>query len=291
MRVFVTGASGLVGRRVIPELQTRHEVVAISRNKDRLHCFNNVQSVEGDVTKRGQWQDVASSCDAIVHLAGAGIMDKRWSTSYKAELRRSRIDSTRNCAEVGAGVLVSASATGIYGDRGEEVLAETSSVGDDFLSRLAIEWEASAHESEGRVVTLRFGMILDKDGGAMKKMKLPFQCGLGGPIGSGKQYWPWIHSEDVCNIVLCSLEEQWTGAFNVVAPEQVNCSEFVTTLGKVLRRPAIAPMPKVALRLLIGEASGVLTASQRVIPKRLEEQHFQFQFPDLNSALNNLIMS
>ena len=288
MRVFVTGASGLVGCRVISKLTTKHDIVAISRNIQRLSSLKSVECVEGDVTKQGAWQNVAAKCDAIVHLAGAGIMDKRWSRAYKTVLRESRVNSTKRCAEVGVDILVS---TGIYGNRGDEVLTENSTYGSDFLSKLAIDWEEAANTSIGRVVTLRFGMMLDACGGALKKMSFPFRCGLGGPIGNGKQYWPWIHHEDACSMIEQALQNNWSGAFNAVAPNQVMCNSFTKAIGKALHRPAIVPVPSAALRLLIGEASSVLTASQRVIPKRLEDEGFIWSHKTLSSALDSELNS
>jgi len=290
MRIFITGASGLVGSRVVSKLLSQHEIVAVSRNISRLAIFDGIECIEGDVTREGAWQDIARTCDAIVHLAGAGIMDRRWSNSYKEVLRKSRVDSTRHCAEVGVDVLIAASATGIYGNRGDEELTEASSHGVDFLSMLAVDWEAAANDSASRIVTLRFGMVLDPKGGAVKKMKFPFQLGLGGKIGNGKQYWPWIHYEDVCNIIDKALNEKWEGAFNAVAPEQVTCKEFAKSFGLALNRPSIVPMPDTAIRVLLGEASCVLTASQRVIPERLQEYDFEWTFASLDTALQNVVM-
>ena len=286
MRIFVTGASGLLGKRLVSFLTSNHEVIALTRNKEKLKMFANLEKIQGDVTKQGNWQDIAATCDAIVHLAGAGVMDKSWSPAYKEILRTSRIDSTRNCAEVGTDLLISASATGIYGDRGAEALTEAAARGNDFLSGLASDWEKAAREQSNRVVIFRFGIVLDSLGGALKKMKLPFQCFAGGPIGSGKQYWPWIHYMDACNMIAHAIDSDWSGSFNAVAPQQITCKDFVKTLGKVISRPAIAPMPAWVLRLLIGERSELLIASQRVIPKRLQELHFEWKFETLYSALN-----
>ena len=286
MRIFITGASGLLGKRLISLLSDNHHVIALTRNKEKLKMFEDLEKIQGDVTKQGDWQDMAATCDAIVHLAGAGVMDKPWSPAYKEILRTSRIDSTRNCAEVGTDLLISASATGIYGDRGAEELTEKSTRGDDFLSGLASDWEKAAKEGSNRVVIFRFGIVLDSLGGALKKMKLPFQCFAGGPIGSGKQYWPWIHYMDACNMIALAIDSDWSGSFNAVAPQQVTCKDFVKTLGKVISRPAIAPMPGWVLRLLIGERSDLLIASQRVIPQRLQELNFEWKFDTLYSALN-----
>jgi uncharacterized protein (TIGR01777 family) len=289
MRIFVTGATGLLGTRVVHALlDSQHEVSTVTRNATRAHeHFKNasLEIIEADITTQGDWQNTAGACDAIVHLAGAGIVDRRWTTSYKQVLRSSRIESTKNVAEVADKVLVCASATGFYGDCGERILTEQDPAGNDFLGELCSEWEVAANSASGRVVSLRFGIILDKRGGALAKMLPLFRFGLGGPVGNGKQYWPWIAWQDACQVVKESLTQDWEGPINVVAPEQVTCRKFTRTLGRVLKRPAFMKAPAIALRLMIGEGSQVLTASQRVTPSVLLENEFQFQFPTLQECL------
>ena len=199
MRIFVTGATGLLGTRLVDSLiSTENEVIVVSRNANRAnnHFRNSsIEILEGDVTLQGDWQKTASECDAIVHLAGAGIVDRRWTTSYKKVLRSSRIESTKNVAEVASKILICAS---------------------------------------GRVVSLRFGIILDSRGGALAKMVPLFRLGLGGPIGNGKQYWPWIAWQDASQVVQEALLQGWEGAINAVAPEQVTCREFTRTLARAV---------------------------------------------------------
>jgi uncharacterized protein (TIGR01777 family) len=291
MRIFVTGATGLLGRRVVQALCSReHEVIIVSRNATRAYeHFNNasLEILEADVTQRGDWQTVASESDAIVHLAGAGIVDRRWTKSYKEVLLTSRIESTKHVAEVANKILVCASAVGYYGDCGNQELTEQDPAGNDFLARLCSQWEAAAQSANGRVVHLRFGMILDKQGGALAKMLPLFRLGLGGPVGSGKQYWPWISWQDASNVVQEALHQDWEGAINVVAPEQVTSKEFSRTLGRSMKRTAFFKAPAFALRILIGEGSQVLTVSQRVIPSVLLEKEFQFQFSSLKDGIAN----
>ncbi len=290
MRIFVTGATGLVGRRVIQSLQDAHDITALSRDAQKLDTLcSGIESIEGDVTTPGDWQERASSADAVIHLAGAGILDKRWSPTYKEVLRRSRIESTRRVAELAPKLLINASATGIYGDCGDQELTEPSPAVEDFLGTLCKEWEEAAHTSTGRVACLRFGMVLDSTGGAFAKMKWPFLFGLGGRIGNGHQYWPWIHWVDVCRVVHHVLTSEISGSLNVVAPESVTCNTFVHELGKSLKRPTVVPMPRWLLKLLIGEGSCVLTSSQRVLPCRLLDEGFTYTFPTLSSTFNDLV--
>lgn len=289
MRVFVTGATGLLGSRVVQLLlASEHEVVIVSRSETcaKKHFKNaSLDILEGDVTKQGDWQTTAGECDAIVHLAGAGIVDRRWTKSYKEVLRNSRIESTKCVAEVADNILICASASGFYGDCENQQLTEQSPAGNDFLSALCSEWETVANSANGRVITLRFGIILDAKGGALAKMLPLFRFGLGGPVGSGKQYWPWIAWQDACQVVHEAIHQDWEGAINVVAPEQVTCNEFARTLGRVMKRPSILKVPAFALRLLIGEGSCVLTASQRITPSVLLKEGFLFQFPTLQECL------
>ena len=293
MRIFVTGATGLLGRRVVQALWSKeHEVIIVSRNATRAYeHFNNasLKILEADVTQRGDWQTVASESDAIVHLAGAGIVDRRWTKSYKEVLLTSRIESTKHVAEVANKILVCASAVGYYGDCGNQELTEQDPAGNDFLARLCSQWEAAAQSANGRVVHLRFGMILDKQGGALAKMLPLFRLGLGGPVGSGKQYWPWISWQDACRVIQHAINQQWEGAINAVAPEQVTCTEFVQTLGRVLKRPSIAKVPTFVLRTVLGEAHSVLTGSQRVVPASLMQRGFEFEYPNLIDSLEAIL--
>ena len=289
MHIFITGATGLLGSRLVAKLlDFQHEVTIVSRNTTRAKKqFNNelVNIIEADITQQGEWQKVASECDAIVHLAGAGIVDRRWTKSYKSIIRNSRIESTTRVAQVANNILICASAIGFYGDCGNQQLTEESPSGNDFLSTLCSEWESAASIAHARVVSLRFGIILDAKSGALAKMLPLFRFGLGGPIGNGKQYWPWIAWQDACNVIFEALHQDWEGPINAVAPEQVTCKEFVRTLGRVMNKPSFMKVPAFALRTIIGEGSCALTGSQRVTPGVLLEQSFQFKYPTLKECL------
>jgi uncharacterized protein (TIGR01777 family) len=238
--------------------------------------------------------------DGVVNLAGASIAGGRWTAERKAVLRASRIDTTRALVEalakmnVRPSVLVSASAIGIYGNRGDELLTEESKAGADFLAELARDWEAEALKAEAlgiRVVLARFGIILSREGGALAKILLPFKLGAGGRLGSGEQWMSWVTLEDVIGILRMAIEKATVrGAVNVVAPQPVKNTEFTKVLAKALHRPAFFPAPAFALRLALGEmADALLLSSQRVAPQRLEQAGFRFAHTDLTTALGAVL--
>jgi uncharacterized protein (TIGR01777 family) len=297
MKILVTGASGLVGTAMVSALAkdghtvcrlVRPESEGAGEMKDGFNVAWNPST--------GELGGAAVGADAVVNLAGASIGDGRWTAERKTLLRTSRIDTTR--ALVGAlakmnarpRVLVSASAIGIYGNRGDELLTEESNAGTDFLAGLAREWEAEALKAEAlgiRVVLARFGIILARNGGALAKMMLPFKIGAGGRLGSGQQWMSWVTLEDVVGILRFAIENAAVrGAVNIVAPQPVQNAEFTKILAKALHRPAIFPAPAFALRLALGEmADALLLSSQRVVPKRLEMAGYRFAQPELSSAL------
>ena len=239
-----------------------------------------------------------AGADAVIHLAGEPVA-QRWTPEVKNRIRGSRVDGTRHLVNALSTesrrpqVLICASAIGIYGSRGDEVLTENSSRGDDFLARLVIDWEQAALLAEAlgiRVVRLRFGVILGRDGGALAKMLPPFRFGLGGRLGSGRQWTSWIHIDDVINLILFALATPAVrGAVNATAPEPVTNAEFTKELAAALHRPAIFPVPKFALNLLFGEMAGVVLASQRVIPEAAKNAGFEFEYPQLGPALRRLL--
>src|SRR6202035_4884255 len=248
----------------------------------------------------GVEQEKVEGSDALVNLAGASISDETWSAERKAVLRSSRIHITRElvCSleklEDGPKTIVSASAIGYYGNRGDEVLTEETKPGDDFLARLAQEWEAEAVKAEAlgmRVVRLRFGIILAKHGGALPQMMRPFKFGVGGRMGSGRQWMSWITLQDAMGVICQVLENRAvSGAVNVVAPQPVRNADFAQALGRVMHRPAIVPAPAFALEFALGEmAEALLLASQRVAPSRLEQLGFGFSQRDLSSALASVL--
>ena len=297
MKILVTGSTGLVGRALVTALAKEgHSVCRLVRPETNANDDAGGFNVAWNPAT-GELGGAAVGADAMVHLSGASIADGRWTEKRKEELRSSRVDVTR--ALIAAiekmnakpTVLISASATGYYGNRGDEVLSEESAAGEGFLAEIAKEWEAEALRAEAwrtRVVLARFGIILSKEGGALAKMLTPFRFGLGGRLGNGKQWMSWIALEDVVGILKKAISDAALfGPVNVVAPEPVTNAEFTKELARALHRPAIFPVPPFALRLVLGRemADALLTSSQRVVPKKLMALHYSFQFPDLRSAI------
>lgn len=301
MKILVTGSSGLVGTALVS---------ALARGGHTVCRLVRPQSPGGEGAKEGfvvAWNPATGElggagvgADAVVNLAGASIADGRWTTQRKELLRSSRIETTR--ALVGAlakmntrpSVLVSASAIGYYGDRGDETLTEESNPGADFLAGLAQEWEAEALKAEAlgiRVVLARFGIILAHEGGALPKMMPPFKIGVGGKLGSGQQWMSWVTLEDVVGILRFAIENAPVrGAINIVSPQPLQNAEFTYVLAKAMHRPALFPAPAFALRLALGEmADALLLSSQRVAPQVLEKLGYQFLHSDLSAALRSLV--
>ena len=297
MHVLLSGASGFVGSRLRDYLTSGgHTVTALTRpGRSGRGAGTTWDPATGEIAPAE-----GGPADAVVHLAGDGIADGRWTAAKKQRLIDSRIGPTRRLCEHLGGleqkprVLVAASAIGFYGDRGDEELTEESGPGSNFLADLAQQWEAAtapAREAGIRVVNLRIGIVLHPGGGALGKMLLPFKLGGGGPLGSGRQYMSWISMDDLLDSVLAALtNEDLEGPVNAVAPTPVTNAEFAKTLGRVLRRPAFLPAPAFAMRLLLGEmADALLLEGARVMPRRLEEAEFRFRHPDLEGALRHLL--
>ncbi len=301
MKILVTGSTGLVGTALVSALAREgHTVCRMMRPQSAV----DGRTKQGfDVTwnpATGELGGAAVGADAVVNLGGASIAGGRWTTPRKELLRSSRIDTTRAVVTALARmstrprVLVSASAIGIYGSRGEEALTEDSKLGTDFLAGLAREWEAEALKAEAlgiRVVLARLGIILAKHGGALAKMLLPFKLGVGGKLGSGKQWMSWITLEDVTAIIRFAIENNAVrGAINVVAPEPVQNADFTRVLANALHRPALFPAPAFALRLALGEmADALLLSSQRVVPQKLQRLRYTFAFSELPAALKAIL--
>jgi uncharacterized protein (TIGR01777 family) len=302
MKILITGSTGLVGTALTQDLQRAgHTVCRLVRPGTSTQAIGDSQGFYVNWNPAtGELGGAAVGADAVVNLAGASIAEKRWTPQRKQLLHSSRIDTTRALVQALAKmsarprVLVSASATGIYGNRGDKTLTETSQPGDDFLSEIAKQWESEALKAEAlgiRVVRARFGVILSEQGGALPQMIRPFQFGVGGKIGSGKQWLSWITLDDAVAILRLAMENaNITGPLNVVSPQPVTNAEFTRVLAATLHRPAFFPAPAFALRLLLGElADALLLSSQRVLPAQLQKLNHPFLHPNLASALNAVL--
>ena len=294
MRIVIAGGSGFVGSALVRHLLARGDDVAVLTR--RASHVRAGRPVEWDGRTRGAWWDEVAAADAVVNLAGESIAEGRWTEARKRELLGSRIDATRAIVEALRGApakpraLVNASAVGIYGDRGDEQLDESSARGSGFLADVVAAWEAAAREAQSvaRVVLLRFGIVLAADGGALRKMMLPFRFGAGGPVGSGRQWMSWIAREDVVRMVAWAVDEgEARGVYNATAPEPVSNRDFARALGRAMHRPALVPAPAFAIRAALGQmGEEALLASQRALPRRAVEQGFSFSAPRLDHALN-----
>ena len=296
MKILVTGATGLVGSELVPFLSKHgHDVYRLTRGK-----AHEAHDIIWDPAHNQLPKGRIEGTDVVVHLAGENIAGKRWNPAVKAELQRSRVEGTKLLCETISKLqtppktLICASAIGYYGDRGSELLNETSAKGSGFLSDLCRDWEAAcepARASGIRVVNLRIGVILSPKGGALSKMLTPFKLGGGGVVGSGNQYWSWIAIDDLIGIInFCIANEKIAGPVNATSPCPVTNYEFTKSLGSVLKRPTIVPMPGFVARIALGEmANELLLASARVMPNRLSESGYRFQYTSLEPALKHLL--
>lgn len=305
MRVFITGGTGLVGKRLVKALSTRGDtpVVLSRRATTAKEIFGRgIEIVEGDPMQPGPWMDAISSCDGVIHLAGENVFARRWNTAFKQLLVDSRVLSTRNVVQALARnprradgspkVLVNASAIGWYGPHGDEELDESTPPGNDFLTKLCVEWEKQAHDAEKhgvRVALVRVGIVLDREGGALTKMLTPFKLFVGGPVGSGKQYMSWIHHEDMVGLFLLGLDNaNAVGPLNGTTPNPVTNKVFSKALGKVLHRPSFMKTPRIMLRLGLGEVANVIAEGQRVIPRKPLALGYSYRFATIEAALADL---
>lgn len=300
MRILVTGASGFLGRRMVAELgRRRHAVLRLTRGPADPA---DPRLLSWDPAKGFPDEGALEGLDAVIHLAGEGIADRRWTEDHLMRVRESRIQGTRTLLDALARrqakpkILLAASAVGIYGDRGEEDLPESARPGSGILASLCVDWEAEAaraHDFGLRVVHLRFGTVLAPDGGALRRMLLPFTLGLGGRLGSGKQWMSWISASDAVRAMIFLLErDASSGAYNLCAPNPVTNAQFTQSLRRALSRPALIPIPGFALRLFLGAmVDEVLLASQKAQPARLRAEGFTWGVPYIGEALNQLIAS
>ncbi len=305
MKVAVTGATGFVGSRLIERLQAEgHTVVALTRNPERAlqmfpaAAFPQVEAVGYTPTAMGDWQQSLSGCDGVVNLAGEPIAESRWTPERKQMILNSRKLGTQTLVAAIAqampkpSVLVNASAIGYYGTSETATFDETSAPGADFLAQVCQEWEAAAQTVEQagvRLVILRIGIVLG-DGGALAKMIPSFKLFAGGPIGTGRQWFSWIHREDLVSLILQALTDtNISGIYNATAPNPVRMAEFANTLGSLLKRPSWLPVPSFALEALLGDGAKVVLEGQQVLPKRTQATGFQYQYPTVTQAVTEIL--
>lgn len=302
MKIAITGATGFIGSRLVKRLlELEHQPMILTRNRAKAtRLFPDLEIRGYTPTESGSWQDAIAGCDGVVNLAGEPIGENRWTPERKKAILDSRQLGTRRIVEAISqaqskpSVLVNASAVGYYGTSETATYTETSPPGDDFLAQVCQAWEAEAQkvkEAGVRLVILRFGIVLG-DGGALAKMLPPFQLFAGGPIGSGRQWFSWIHREDLVNLIIDALtRNEMEGVFNGTAPNPVRMSEFCQTLGDVLNRPSWLPVPGIALEALLGEGAKVVLEGQKVLPQRTSSSGFNYDYANVKPALADIVVS
>ncbi|MBL7959646.1 TIGR01777 family oxidoreductase [bacterium] len=301
MKIVLAGATGFIGRKLIQSLiADEHQVVILTRHPAKAaHTFGpSVQTLQWDARSSGDWFTAVDGADAVINLTGESLAAKRWDETQKQLLLSSRIESTRvivwaiEKASVRPSVLINASAVGYYGDVPDDTVTENYPASNDFLGILSEQWEDEAYHAVRlgiRVVCLRIGIVLGGGGGALEKMILPFKFFVGGPLGSGKQWFPWIHRDDVIgSIRFVLVNEKITGAVNLTSPNPVTMNDFCKTLGRVMGRPSIMRVPGFVLKLAVGEFAQFLLAGQKAVPDKLLKNKYQFLYSDLEKALRNI---
>ena len=298
MKIFITGATGFVGSNLAKSLvHAGHRVIAVSRSEPQQRVDpDTYHFIAADTTRSGPWQRELADADAVVNLAGASIF-KRWTKKYKKQIYDSRILTTRNVVDALPSetdiVLCSASGSGYYGNRKDDILKEDERAGSDFLAGVSIDWEREAllaSAKGARVAVMRFGVILGKNGGAMAKLIPAFKMFVGGPLGDGKQWFPWLHLDDLMAAIEFVLDHQEVnGPLNFCAPNPVRNRELAHALGEVLGRPSAMPAPAFMIRLAMGEFGDVFLGSQRAVPAKLLNHGFSFQYPEIRGAIRAIV--
>ncbi len=301
MKIAIVGATGFVGSRLVEQLQTQgHQVKILTRNPGAATSrFPQAEVIGYTPLQSGEWQKSLSGCDAVVNLAGEPIAEKRWTPAQKQTILDSRNLGTQKIveaidrADIKPQVLINASAIGYYGTSETAKFDETSAAGKDFLAEVCTAWETAAQAvtaSGTRLVILRMGIVLGENGGALGKMLAPFSAFVGGPIGSGKQWFSWIHRDDVVKLIIAAItDSQMQGVYNATAPNPVTMQDFAQTLGTVMSRPSWLPVPNFALEAMLGEGAIVVLQGQQVIPTHTLAQGFNFQYPQLQPALTAIL--
>lgn len=302
MRIIITGATGFIGAPLCSALKNAgHRVTVLTRSRDAAEksLGAGYELVEWQPPTSGEWEAAIGGAEGVINLAGENIGASRWTKKRKQVIIGSRLAATGAIVNaIGKAknkpkVLVNASAVGFYGPRGDEEVTEQSSAGSDFLAQTVQQWENEAKKAEAygtRVVLLRNGIVLEKDGGALARMLLPFRLFIGGPIGSGRQWMSWIHRDDVMGLILFALQNgNARGVINATAPNPVTMQEFCMTLGKAMHRPSWLPAPGFALKILLGEMSMLVLTGQKVLPKQAEKLGYKFQYPELGAALRAIV--
>ena len=300
MRVIITGGTGLIGTALTKLLSSNnHEIFILTRRSPDNPKFRaGVQHVQWDAATAEGWGHLVDGADAVINLAGEGIADGRWSEERKRRIYASRVNAGKavmeaiTAAATKPKVLIQASGVDYYGPHYDEILTEDAAPGSGFLAQVCFDWEASTAEAERlgvRRAVIRSGVVLSNDGGAWPRIVLPFKLFAGGPIGSGNQYWPWIHIDDEVQAIRFLIDnENASGAFNLSAPAPLTNKEFAVTLGKVMGRPAFFPVPSAALKIAFGEMSTVLLDGKRAVPHHLLELGYSFKYPTAEAAFRDL---
>ncbi len=301
MKVLIFGGTGFVGRNLIEELEdNQYQVFVVTRNREKYleSLANKVQLLEWDTVSSLSSIDKLPEMDIVINLAGESLAEKRWTSSVKEEIKDSRVRTNRaivtaiNNSVIEPELLISASAVDYYGPRQDEKITEKEKAGDSFLARVCRAWEEEAYKVQNestRVVTTRFGVVLGEEG-ALQRMVLPFKLYVGGPVGRGEQWLSWIHIQDLVKMIRFIMENQdLTGPVNAVSPDPVRMKDFGKTLGNVLNKPSWLPVPEFMLKIVLGQMSEVLLQGQRVYPEKISNTEFEFNFPEVKSALEDVL--